>query len=96
MDSLPVPHDGATHRPLSPDRIAIWPVEGGLFGIDISYRGKDGYSRAHELQGQLSQMTIKSQFRQEVDQAWTVRMGPVEREAMLIALNSVVLPHPVD
>ena len=30
-------------RSLKPNRVAIWPVEGGGFGIDFTYHGATGY-----------------------------------------------------
>jgi hypothetical protein len=31
---------------LRPDKIAVWPVENNRYGIDLSYAGATGYTRA--------------------------------------------------
>jgi hypothetical protein len=33
---------------LRPDKIAAWPVEGDRYGIDLSYAGTTGYTRADQ------------------------------------------------
>src|SRR5215211_7647419 len=33
---------------LRPDKIAVWPVEGDRYGIDLSYAGATGYTRADQ------------------------------------------------
>jgi hypothetical protein len=78
-------------RTLRPDRIAIWPVEDNRFGVDVTYRGPDGYVRAEHVECTLRDSQVRTAFRQESDQAWTVRFGPVDREAKLTVLNAVVV-----
>ena len=35
----------------APDRLSVWPVEGGRYGIDAHYHGKTGVQRArHQAQ----------------------------------------------
>lgn len=75
---------------LQPDRLAIWPVEGGVFGVDITYTGPAGYSRAEAVEQALDAHGARCSVRQELDDGWTVRLGPVDRGAMLIALGAVV------
>jgi hypothetical protein len=36
----------ASARNLHPNRISIWPVESGAFGIDFTYHGATGYRDA--------------------------------------------------
>lgn len=91
-----MPHSLVTHtqtkaRSLRPDRIAIWPVEDNRFGVDVTYRGPDGYVRAEQVERTLRESDVRTAFRQEPDHAWTVRFGPVDREAMLTVLNAVVV-----
>jgi hypothetical protein len=37
----------------APDRLSVWPVEGGRFGIDAHYHGVTGVERAHVQQSRL-------------------------------------------
>ena len=76
---------------LQPDRLGIWPVESGEFGVDVTYTGPDGYLRADAVERALEQRGVRCALRQELDDGWTVRLGPVDRADMLAALNAVVL-----
>ncbi|HEU4656742.1 MAG TPA: hypothetical protein VFR97_04430 [Capillimicrobium sp.] len=80
---------GGAH--LQPDRLGIWPVEGGGFGLDITYTGPAGHTRAEEVRRALEREGVRCSLRQELADGWTVRLGPVDREAMLIVLGAVVL-----
>jgi hypothetical protein len=79
---------GGVH--LQPDRLAIWPVELGGFGLDITYTGPAGYQRAETVENALSAHGTACSLRQELSDGWTVRLGPVDREAMLTTLGAVV------
>lgn len=80
----------AVDGPTRPDRITIWPVEDGRYGIDVAYRGTVGFRRAEVVERHLRAAGVPVTFLQEPDGAWAVRFGPVDRDAMLTALNSVV------
>lgn len=72
---------------LRPSRISIWPVEAGLFGIDFTYHGITGYADAERAERVLADNEIRTTFRQELDSAWTVRIGPLERDHMRAVLD---------
>ncbi len=69
-------------RDLRPSRVAIWPVEGSGYGVDFTYHGATGYSDAEQAERILAGHGIETSFRQELDRAWTVRFGPIPRDAM--------------
>jgi hypothetical protein len=73
-----------------PDKLSIWPVEGGLFGIDATFAGSSGFERAHRHEPQLTAAGIRYQFRQELDSAWTLRLGPVPGAAVGAAVDAFV------
>jgi hypothetical protein len=75
---------------LQPDKLAIWPVEGDVFGLDITYTGATGYVRAETVKDALTAHGARCALRQELSDGWTVRLGPVDRAAMLLALGAVV------
>jgi hypothetical protein len=86
MDELAV--SGA--RPaqsLHPNRVAIWPVETGGYGIDFTYHGATGYQDAEAAERVLQDNGLVTRFRQELDGAWTVRFGPLPREHMRTVLD---------
>jgi hypothetical protein len=76
--------------PTRPDKLSIWPVSDGEFGLDVTYSGAQGYRRAEIVERQLKDAGVKNRLQQEVDGTWTVRFGPVGREHMLTVLNGFV------
>ena len=92
----PVEPDDARRRasdlpgPTRPDRISIWPVESDRFGIDVLYHGATGFRRADQVQRQLEGAGVAATLRQDRDNGWIVRFGPVTRDEMLTVLNGFV------
>jgi integrase/recombinase XerD len=72
---------------LRPNRIAIWPIDDDRYGIDFTYHGATGYADAEFADTIIKNAGFRTTFRQELDQAWTVRIGPVPRTAMLETLQ---------
>ncbi len=77
----------AAAHDLRPSRIAIWPVAADRYGVDLSYHGPTGFRDAETAERALAAAGIKTTFRQELDSAWTVRFGPVPRDAMRLLLD---------
>ena len=76
--------------PTRPDKISIWPVEADRFGIDVLFHGAVGFKRADLIHRSLADSGVPAQLRQEPDNGWIVRFGPVGREQMLSVLNGYV------
>jgi hypothetical protein len=74
--------EGAAAEPIGPvpDRVTIWPVEDGTFGIDATFQGVTGYQHAELHEQVLRLREIRCTLRQELDGGWTVRLGPFPRE----------------
>lgn len=55
------------------------------FSTDPEYQRKpEAVERA------LEQHTVRCALRQELTDGWTVRLGPVDKQTMLVALGAVV------
>jgi hypothetical protein len=72
---------------LRPNRISIWPIDDERFGVDFTYHGATGYADAEFARTILEAGGLAAGFRQELDGAWSVRLGPLPRGAMLEALH---------
>jgi hypothetical protein len=72
---------------LRPDKIAVWPVEGGRYGIDLSYAGATGYTRGDQAHQTINANGMNATFRQELGDMWTVRLGPLARDAMVLVVE---------
>ncbi len=84
---VPTDRDRASGRCLHPNRVSIWPVEIGGYGIDFTYHGATGYSDAKFAEQVLQAGGLQTSFRQELDGAWTVRFGPLPRDHMRHVLD---------
>jgi hypothetical protein len=77
-------------RPTRPDKLSIWPTEDDRFGIDVLYLGPQGHRRAGVVHRQIEAAGLEAALKQEGDNGWIVRFGPVSREEMLAVLNGYV------
>lgn len=73
-----------------PDRLTIWPVDDGRYGLDATFQGGTGYERAQVHRTLLEADRVPHTFRQELDGAWTLRFGPLPAVAIAGALAAFV------
>ena len=80
----------------APDRLSVWPVEGGRFGIDAHYHGSTGAARAKQQQHRLATAGLRASVR--TDNAETIlRLGPLAHQAVWLALEGFLgrpIPEP--
>lgn len=73
-----------------PDRLTIWPVDDGRYGLDATFHGASGYQRAEHHRDELTRLEVPHSFRQELDDGWTLRFGPLPAVDIAAALASFV------
>jgi hypothetical protein len=73
-----------------PDRLTIWPIDDGRYGLDATFQGETGYTRAQQHRVQLEEECVPHAFRQELDGAWTLRFGPLPATDIAAALGAFV------
>jgi hypothetical protein len=73
-----------------PDRLTIWPVDDGRYGLDATFQGSSGYQRAQQHRDELERDGVPHTFRQELDGAWTLRFGPLRAADIAQALSAFV------
>jgi hypothetical protein len=73
-----------------PDRLTIWPVDDGRYGLDATFQGASGYERAEHHEIDLKDLGMPHTFRQELDGAWTLRFGPLRATEIAKALGAFV------
>jgi hypothetical protein len=86
MNPRPLPD----HAGPIPDRISIWPLDDGSYGLDATFQGASGYERAEWHVAALSDAGVQHSFRQELAGAWTVRFGPLNAREVGRALTAFV------
>jgi hypothetical protein len=90
-DSAYVPGDDLPMRagPV-PDRLTIWPIDDGRYGLDATFQGASGYERAEHHRQELARGDVPHSFRQELDGGWTLRFGPLRALEVGRALSAFV------
>jgi len=73
-----------------PDRLTIWPVDDGRYGLDATFQGASGYERADRHLRELTQGGVPYSFRQELDGGWTLRFGPLRAVEIAAAMSAFV------
>lgn len=73
-----------------PDRLTMWPVDDGRYGLDATFQGATGYVRAEHHQRELIRRGVPHSLRQELDGGWTLRFGPLRGVEVAGALSAFV------
>lgn len=73
-----------------PDRLTIWPIDDGRYGLDATFQGVSGYERAEHHRGELEARGVPYRFQQELGDAWTLRFGPLRAVDVARALSAFV------
>ena len=72
------------------DRLTIWPIDDGRYGLDATFQGASGYQRAEYHRVELETQGVPHSFRQELDGAWSLRFGPLRAIEVARALSAFV------
>jgi hypothetical protein len=85
MEALPA-------RPPGPvaDKLSIWPLDSGQYGLDASFQGRSGYERMEIHEAALKAAAVRFSLVQELGDAWTLRFGPLSAAEVAVALRSFV------
>jgi hypothetical protein len=73
-----------------PDKLTIWPMDDGRYGLDATFQGASGYERAEHHKASLEDSGVSHSFRQELGGAWTLRFGPLSAADVSVALRAFV------
>lgn len=73
----------------APDRLSVWPVEGGRYGIDAHYHGSTGADRAEQQEQRLAKSGLRAGVRSDSD-GTVLRLGPLAHQAVWLALEAFI------
>ena len=79
----------------APDRLSVWPVEGGRYGLDAHYHGATGRERAQHQRARLEAVNIAASVSTSPPGDTVLRIGPLQHRAAWLALEAF-LGRPVD
>jgi hypothetical protein len=85
MDLLPAHPSGPTA-----DKLSIWPLEAGKYGLDATFQGRSGFERMEIHETALQDAGIRFKVVQELGDAWTLRFGPLSAAEVAVALEAYV------
>lgn len=77
----------ADPRPV-PDRLTLWPVDDGRYGLDATFQGASGYVNAQRHEDVMRLADVDYSFRQELEGSWTLRLGPFPAAQARQAIDS--------
>jgi hypothetical protein len=72
----------------APDRLSVWPVEGGRFGLDAYYEGDTGAQRAAYQAAKLAGLNLPATVQDVPSGGALLRLGPLTHEAAWVALEA--------
>lgn len=76
-----------------PDRIVVWPVERGRFGLDAGFAGITGYEAAAAHHARVLNAGSPATLREELGDTWTVRLGPLGGAEVAHAVSAFLSAH---
>lgn len=82
----PRPSSSAGHL-TAPDRLKLWPLDAGRYGLDATFHGHWGCEDAESQASRLARSGLASVIRPEQDGGWTVRLGPLNSLEVARALT---------
>jgi len=59
------------------DRLTLWPVDDGRYGLDAVFQGASGYERCEQHETALAAAGVKHRVLQNIDNSWSLRFGPL-------------------
>jgi hypothetical protein len=59
------------------DRLTLWPVDDGRYGLDAVFQGVSGYARCEEHEKALKSMGAQCKLVQNMDNSWSLHFGPL-------------------
>jgi len=86
---------GAAAPPAHPpgptaDKLSIWPLEAGKYGLDATFQGRSGFERMEIHETALKRSGVRFKVVQELGDPWTLRFGPLSAAEVAVALESYV------
>lgn len=72
------------------DKLTLWPVDDGRYGLDAVFQGASGYERCEQHQGALEEAGATCSLIQGLDGSWSLRLGPLTAHEVGKAITAFV------
>jgi hypothetical protein len=72
------------------DRLTLWPVDDGRYGLDAVFQGASGFERCEVHQAALEAAGARCSLVQGLDSSWSLRLGPLTAHEVGKAISAFV------
>ncbi len=72
------------------DKLTLWPVDDGRYGVDAVFQGASGFDRCEEHCAGLRAAGVKCTVLQNLDNSWSLRLGPLTAHETGRAISAFV------
>jgi hypothetical protein len=72
------------------DKLTLWPVDDGRYGLDAVFQGKSGFERCEEHRAALTAAGVECKIIQGLDNSWSLRFGPLTAHEVGRAVSAFV------
>ena len=72
------------------DRLTLWPVDDGRYGLDAVFQGATGCQRCEEHRAALEAAGTRCSLVQGLDNSWSLRLGPLTAHEVGQAITAFV------
>lgn len=72
------------------DRLTLWPVDDGRYGLDAVFQGASGYERCEAHREALDAAGVDCSLIQGLDDSWSLRFGPLTAHEVGRALAAFI------
>jgi hypothetical protein len=72
------------------DKLTLWPVDDGRYGLDAVFQGASGFERCEEHKAALEKAGVKCRLLQGMDGSWSLRFGPLTAHDVGRAISAFV------
>jgi hypothetical protein len=73
-----------------PDRLTLWPLDHGRYGLDATFLGPWACEDAEEVAAHLYSHDMPYALREDAGGGWTVRLGPISSVQVARALGALI------
>lgn len=72
------------------DRLTLWPVDDGRYGLDAVFQGASGYERCEQHKAAFDAAGADCSLIQGLDGSWSLRLGPLTAHEVGKAITAFV------
>lgn len=72
------------------DKLTLWPVDDGRYGLDAVFQGSSGYERCEEHRKAMDAAGARCTLVQNLDNSWSLRFGPLSAHEVGRAITAFI------